>query len=129
MNGNPEDITIISSGVKLEGKMTSDGSIRVDGDILGDVICKGNITIGETGNVKGQISADMIIIGGHVNGSVNAREKLVLEAKANLKGDIISKILMIEAGARFDGKSSMGADSKDSFKSSSPLQSNETGPK
>lgn len=107
-NGSTEDITIISNGVKLEGKITSAGSIRVDGTILGDVVTQGNVTVGEQGDVKGQINAGIIAIGGKVVGSVNAKEKLVLEAKANLKGDIFTKILVVEAGAKFDGKSNMG---------------------
>ena len=129
MNGNPEDITIISHGVKLEGKINSDGSIRVDGKIEGDVTCKGNVTVGEMGEVNGQVNADIITIGGKVNGSVNAKDKLVLESKANLKGDLITKILVIEAGAKFEGKSSMGSDSKESFKPAPTSQGNETGPK
>ncbi len=107
-NGSTEDITIISSGVKLEGKITSGGSIRVDGTIVGDVITEGNVTVGEHGDVNGQINAGIIAIGGKVVGSVNAKEKLVLESKANLKGDIFTKILVVEAGAKFDGKSNMG---------------------
>jgi cytoskeletal protein CcmA (bactofilin family) len=129
MNGNPENITIISNGVTLEGKITSDGSIRVDGNVQGDVFCRGNLTVGEVGEVKGQISADVITIGGKVVGSVNAKDKLVLEAKANLKGDIITKILIVEAGAKFDGRSNMGIDSKESFKPSMPSQNNEIGSK
>ena len=108
LNGSTEDITIISNGVKLEGKITSGGSIRVDGTIQGDVISQGNVTVGEHGDVNGQINAGIIAIGGKVVGSVNAKEKLVLESKANLKGDIFAKILVVEAGARFDGKSNMG---------------------
>jgi len=107
LNGNTEDITIISNGVKLEGKITSGGSIRVDGTIQGDVISQGNVTVGEHGDVNGQINAAIITIGGKVVGSVNAKEKLVLESKANLKGDLFTKILVVEAGARFDGKSNM----------------------
>ena len=107
-NGSTEDITIISNGVKLEGKITSGGSIRVDGTIVGDVITEGNVTVGEHGDVNGQINAGIITIGGKVVGSVNAKEKLVLESKANLKGDIFTKILVVEAGAKFDGKSNMG---------------------
>ena len=107
-NGSTEDITIISNGVKLEGKITSGGSIRVDGTIVGDVVTQGNVTIGEHGDVNGQINAGIITIGGKVVGSVNAKEKLVLESKANLKGDIFTKILVVEAGAKFDGKSNMG---------------------
>ena len=107
-NGSTEDITIISNGVKLEGKITSGGSIRVDGTIQGDVVTQGNVTVGEHGDVNGKINAGIIAIGGKVVGSVNAKEKLVLEAKANLKGDIFTKILVVEAGAKFDGKSNMG---------------------
>ena len=107
-NGSTEDITIISNGVKLEGKITSGGSIRVDGTIVGDVVTQGNVTVGEHGDVNGQINAGIITIGGKVVGSVNAKEKLVLESKANLKGDIFTKILVVEAGAKFDGKSNMG---------------------
>jgi len=108
LNGSTEDITIISNGVKLEGKITSGGSIRVDGTIKGDVVTQGNVTVGEHGDVNGQINAGIIAIGGKVVGSVNAKEKLVLESKANLKGDIFTKILVVEAGAKFDGKSNMG---------------------
>jgi len=116
MNSDTEDITIISHGVKLEGKLTSGGSIRVDGTIQGDINSQANVTVGENGEVTGQINAGIITIGGKVNGSLNAKEKIVLESKAKLKGDIFSKILVVEAGARFDGKSNMG-ESKEQYKS------------
>ena len=106
--GKSEDITIISNGVKLEGKITTSGNIRVDGEIQGDIIAQSNVTIGEQGQVSGQINADVITIGGKVSGTVRAKEKLVLESKGNLKGDIFTKILVVEAGAKFDGKSKMG---------------------
>jgi len=108
MNGNTEDITIISNGVKIEGKVTSTGSIRVDGTLQGDLNAQGNVTIGEQGDINGKIVASSITIGGKVVGTVNAKEKLVLESKCALKGDIVTKVLVIEAGAKFDGKSSMG---------------------
>jgi len=114
MNGNTEDITIISNGVKIEGKVNSSGSIRIDGKIQGDLTAQGNVTVGEQGDINGQIVANGITIGGKVVGTVNAKDKLILEAKASLKGDIIAKILVIEAGAKFDGKSSMG-DTKEVF--------------
>ena len=109
-----ENITIISSGVKIEGKVTSRGSIRVDGTLEGDLNATGNVTVGEQGNINGQINATGITIGGKVVGTVNAKEKLVLEAKCSLKGDIITKVLVIEAGAKFDGKSNMGEPARDS---------------
>jgi len=108
MNGEEGDITIISQGVKLEGKISSGGSIRVDGIIQGDINSQGNVTVGEQGDVNGQINAASVTVGGKVVGSVNAKEKIIMESKANLKGDIFTKILVVEAGARFIGKSNMG---------------------
>jgi cytoskeletal protein CcmA (bactofilin family) len=106
--GRSEETTIISRGVKIEGKITSDGNIRVDGDIKGDIISQNNVTVGESGQVSGQINANVITIGGKVIGTVTAKEKLALESNANLKGDILTKILVVEAGAKFEGNSKMG---------------------
>lgn len=118
MNGDSEDITIISHGVKVEGKVSSNGSIRLDGTIQGDIICQGNVTIGDQGEVYGKVNGVSITIGGKVEGEINAKEKLMLESKANLKGDVFTRILVVEAGARFDGKSNMG-DSRVSTESTS----------
>ena len=108
INGDSEEITIISNGVKVEGKVSSDGSIRLDGIIQGDISCQGDVTIGGQGEVFGKVDGQIITIGGKVEGLINAKEKLILESKADLKGDVFTKILVVEAGARFDGKSNMG---------------------
>jgi len=115
-----EETTIISRGVKIEGKIATDGNIRVDGDIKGDIISQNNVTVGESGQVNGQINANVITIGGKVVGTVTAKEKLALESKGNLKGDILTKILVVEAGAKFDGNSKMG----DSTNFSTPKEMN-----
>lgn len=106
-----DEVTTISGGVIIEGKLTSNGNVRIDGRVNGDINANGSIIIGESGEVTGEINADIINLGGKVTGTVNAREKLVLEAKSILKGDLITKILVIEAGAYFEGKSSMNAGS------------------
>ena len=111
INGDVEDTTIISSGMKVEGKVSSSGSIRLDGTVQGDIDCQGNVTIGEQGKVYGKVDGLSITIGGKVEGEIKAKEKLILESKANLKGDIFTKILVVESGARFDGKSNMGGSS------------------
>lgn len=106
-NIGKDEVTIIGAGVVLEGKLSSNGNIRVDGAINGDITANGNVTIGETGEITGEITAEVISIGGKVIGSINSREKVVLESKAVLKGDILAKILVVEAGAIFDGSSKM----------------------
>ncbi|MEJ2104974.1 MAG: polymer-forming cytoskeletal protein [Ignavibacteriaceae bacterium] len=92
----------------------------------GDVISEGNVSVGEQGEIIGQVNGQSITLGGKVSGMVNAKEKVTLEAKANLKGDIFTKILVIEAGARFDGKSNMGDSSAPRV---TTTDKNETGPK
>ena len=116
-----DETTIISNGVKIDGKLTSSGNIRIEGEIQGDISSQRNIVVGEGGKVNGQISAESITIGGKVSGTVRAKEKLLLDPKGYLKGDIFTKILVIEAGARFDGKSKMG-DSEDTWKPKEPAK-------
>ncbi len=100
-------VTIISEDVVLDGKLSSKGNIRIDGKVKGDVNAGGNVTIGERGEINGQVNAVAIIIGGKVIGTVNANERVILESSSYLKGDLITKILIVEEGATFDGKSSM----------------------
>ena len=117
-NEGKDEVTIISAGVIIEGKLTSNGNVRVDGSVNGDITANGNVTIGENGEVSGEIRAEGIVIGGKVMGTVKSKDKLTLEAKAVLKGDIITKILVVEAGAQFDGQSKMNE--KDALRSPQP---------
>ena len=108
-NIGKDEVTIISAGVLIEGKMSSNGNIRIDGTINGNVMAEGNITVGENGEINGEINGEVVTLGGKVIGSVIAKEKLTLETKSYLKGDLLTKILVIDAGAVFDGKSSMNS--------------------
>jgi cytoskeletal protein CcmA (bactofilin family) len=103
-----DETTIIGRGVKIDGKLNCNGNIRVEGEIKGDISSQSSVVVGERGNVNGQIKADSITIGGKVTGTVNAIKKLVLDTTGDLKGDIITKILVVEEGARFEGNSKMG---------------------
>ncbi|MBU1100636.1 MAG: polymer-forming cytoskeletal protein [Bacteroidetes bacterium] len=112
---NPEDVSILSSGVRIEGKLISDGNVRIDGQIIGDVTVQGNLTLGETSKLKGNIKATNISISGTVEGTITAGEKLIIESKSRLTGDIISKILVIEEGAKFEGNSNMSSNPSQSM--------------
>ncbi len=106
-NEGKDEVTIISAGVVIEGKLISNGNVRVDGTVNGDITANGNVTVGENGEVSGEIHAEAVALGGKVTGTVSAKDKLTLEAKAVLQGDILTKILVVEAGAQFDGQSKM----------------------
>jgi cytoskeletal protein CcmA (bactofilin family) len=105
---NTDEATVISKGVKIEGKLSCSGSIRLDGEVKGDISSQSTVIIGENGKVNGQINAANISIGGKVVGTVRAKEKLTLDSKANLQGDIFTKIIAFESGAIFNGNCKMG---------------------
>lgn len=109
-----EDVSILSSGVKIEGKLYSEGNVRIDGKLIGDLIVNGNLTLGEGSELNGKVKAQNIAVSGKLEGVVTSSEKLILESKAVLKGDISAKILVIEEGAKFDGKSVMDSSVKPS---------------
>lgn len=109
INEGKDEVTIISAGVVIEEKLISNGNVRVDGIVKGDITANGNVTVGENGEVNGEIRAEAIVLGGKVTGMISAKDKLTLEAKAVLQGDILTKILVVEAGAQFDGQSKMGS--------------------
>ncbi len=101
------DVSILSNGVKFEGKMYSNGNMRVDGEIIGELTINGNLTLGESSRLNGEIKARNITIGGKVEGVITAAEKIIMESGSSLRGDLSAKILVIEEGALFDGKSVM----------------------
>ena len=122
-NEGKDEVTIISAGVVIEGKLISNGNVRVDGTVSGYITANGNVTVGENGEVNGEIRAEAIAIGGKVTGTVSSRDKLTLEAKAVLQGDILTKILVVEAGAQFDGQSKMSGKESTAFKPPQPSSS------
>ncbi|MEI7812333.1 MAG: polymer-forming cytoskeletal protein [Ignavibacteria bacterium] len=111
-NGKAEDISIISKGMAIEGLIKSNGNVRIDGAIKGNVTVLGNLTFGETAEVKGEVRAENITLSGKISGYVNSSSKLVLESKSVLKGDIMAKILVIEQGAFFEGTCTMSNEQK-----------------
>ena len=103
-----DETTIISSGVKIEGTVTTNGNIRVDGEIKGDIISDNNISIGDSGIVNGKINAAVVTIGGVVTGSIAAKEKLTLTSRGKINGDVVVKSFVIEDGGLFNGNCRMG---------------------
>jgi cytoskeletal protein CcmA (bactofilin family) len=94
--------TVIAEHCKLQGDLTSENSVKVDGVILGSLRCQGCAIIGETGLVKGDVySADLLVIG-KLEGNVYA-ENLHLHATAHIIGEINTLTLQVDTGARYSG--------------------------
>ncbi len=103
-------INIVAHGSRFEGKISSPGSMRVDGQVMGDVSLTGDLVIGANGEINGNVDAQTVTVGGKITGNIVAKSKLVLETKAKIKGDIRAAKLVIDEGAVFDGKCDMSGD-------------------
>src|SRR5437660_1200482 len=94
----------------LEGKLTYSGSMTVDGGHAeGEFRIGGNIEIDDMANVKASLAGRDVSIHGHVNGAVVARKRLIVGRSGSLIGDVRVARLVIQDGASFSGKVSMGA--------------------
>ncbi len=101
------ELNFFGSGTRLEGTVRTESSVRVDGTVKGKVICKNTLTVGINGEIEGEVEAKNAIIGGKIKGKIIVNEKLVLESKAVLIGDLKASKLIIDEGAVFDGTSLM----------------------
>jgi cytoskeletal protein CcmA (bactofilin family) len=100
--------TLLGKDAEVKGAIKSQGSMRIDGTIEGELSSAKTVTVGATGAVEGNITAENIIVSGRVKGSLVARGKILLESTARLEGDIQAARLAISEGAAFRGRSNTG---------------------
>lgn len=106
-NTTVKNLNLIGAGTTVEGKIRTQGSIRIDGKLTGEVHAAENLAIGVTGEIEGTVAGRSITIGGKVKGNITSVDKLVLEGKAVVRGDVKAAKLVIDEGAVFDGKVTM----------------------
>ena len=102
------ELNIFGKGTVVEGDVTTQSSIRIDGKLKGKLVCKHTLTIGPGGMIEGEVEAENAIVGGVVKGKLIVKQKLVLESGSSLTGELKASKLIIDEGAVFDGTSSMG---------------------
>lgn len=103
---------VLSSDVEIKGTVKFQHDLIVDGKIDGDIQSTGNLTIGENARIKAEVKTGSVIVYGKVHGNLTAVERIELKSSAEVVGDIKAKVLIIEAGAIFVGKSTVGTPSQ-----------------
>jgi len=98
--------TVIGSDSTIRGELTIQGTVRVDGNVEGDIRADW-VIVGETGKVRGNVQARAMVVGGKVEGNIDASEIVELKDKAQVFGEICAAKLAMSEGALFDGQSSM----------------------
>jgi cytoskeletal protein CcmA (bactofilin family) len=111
--GQPDDTahvaTALGKGSQISGKLSFEGTVRIDGQVEGEIAAQESVVIGESAVVKAQVTADAIIITGTVTGDITARRRVEIRAPGKLYGNITTPSLVIHDGVVFEGRCSMGA--------------------
>jgi len=100
--------TVIGKGIHVEGQITGSAPIEVWGSIEGKAGTEGLFWVREGGRVGGEIAATNIVVEGHVDGTISAKEKAELRSNCKVKGDVTAKSVAIAEGSFFEGKVQMG---------------------
>ena len=99
--------SIIAAGTTLKGDITSNGDIRIDGTLQGNINCTAKVVIGAKGNVEGDISGQQADIMGKVTGTIKVKELLQLKGGSQVNGNLYASKLQIEPSANFNGQCHM----------------------
>jgi cytoskeletal protein CcmA (bactofilin family) len=98
---------LLGRGSEFEGKLTFEGTVRIDGKFTGSIVTKDVLVIGEGAVVTAEIDCGTVIVHGQIIGNVKARVAVELHSPARVKGNIEAPTLMIEKGVTFDGQTKM----------------------
>ncbi len=104
---NAEVNALLGRGSEFEGKLTFEGTVRIDGKFSGEIFSDDTLIVGEGARVKAEIEVANVIIYGDVIGNVRAKAGVELHAPARLKGNITAAALQIAPGVIFDGACQM----------------------
>ena len=116
---------LLGRGSEFEGKLTFEGTVRIDGKFTGTIVTNDVLVIGEGAKVNAEISCGTVIVHGEINGNVKAKTAVELHHPARMRGNIETPSLMVEKGVIFEGQTKMEGVEKAAGKASpspSPVQ-------
>ncbi len=99
--------TLLGRGSEFEGKLTFEGTVRIDGVLKGEVFSEDVLIVGEGARVEAEIDVGAIIIQGTVIGNIRAKRSIEVLAPGRVNGDVTTPSLQIEKGVIFEGRSFM----------------------
>ena len=103
-----QGINIISEGTMIKGNIISNGDIRIDGELKGNIESKGRLVIGPQGKVEGEVNCNNIDVSGYIKGKIVVTEMLSMKSTSEIVGDVTAGKLSVEPGSIFTGTCSMG---------------------
>ena len=99
--------TVIGRGTVIQGDISADNHVQVDGNIEGNLTVKNTVVVGKTGKISADITATSILVHGKVIGDVVTTDRVTIERSGSVEGNIRSPKLIISEGAHFRGNIDM----------------------
>jgi cytoskeletal protein CcmA (bactofilin family) len=116
----PAGLSIVAVGMRVNGNLDSDGTVKIEGAVDGNVVTREQVLVSKGGEVHGNIEAREAIIGGTVYGSIRALERVEIQTGATVEGDIATRRIMVAEGAKVNGLVRMGESAMESRPAPSP---------
>ena len=104
--------SLLAAGLTIEGKIEGTGHVRIAGNFKGDVHVQGNLTIESGAKVTGGVRANTVVVGGELEGNIDAAARVELLQTGVLNGDLKAGSLTVAAGSRMRGRAEFGWDEK-----------------
>src|SRR5712664_3551626 len=104
--GGPNDL-VLGRGVRLEGKLTFAGTVRIDATFVGSIVTDDVLVVGEAASIEADIICGTVLVHGEINGNIQAKTAVEIHRTGKVRGDLESPSLAIEKGALFVGSSRM----------------------
>ena len=98
---------LLGRGSEFEGKLTFEGTVRIDGKFSGEISTNDVLVIGEGAKVQAEINAGSVVVNGEVSGNIRAKTSIELHNPARVKGNLETPQLSIDKGVLFEGTSKM----------------------
>lgn len=99
--------TLLGRGSEFEGKLTFEGTVRIDGKLSGEIFSDDVLVVGEGAEVHAEIDIGEIIVQGTIVGNIRAKRAVEIHAPGKVRGDITTPSLQIDKGVIFEGRSYM----------------------
>ena len=110
--GEKKQASILGPTLKFKGELTANEDLVIQGQIEGSIKHSSNLTIGEEGKLKADITAEHITVEGELRGDLEGRNAVVVKDTANVSGNIFSPTVTLHEGSTFNGRIDMSGNAK-----------------
>src|SRR5712671_8122842 len=112
INPSPVGDLLIGRGARFEGKLTFEGTVRIDARFIGSIVTNDVLVVGEAARIDADITCGTILVHGEVNGNIKAKTAVEIQHTGKVRGDLETPSLVIQKGALFHGASKMDPGAK-----------------